>query len=42
MSLEIVNARIIDPATGTDAPGGVWIDKGVIREVRTGARSPCR
>jgi len=36
MSLEIVNARIIDPATGTDAPGGVWIDKGAIREVRTG------
>lgn len=37
MSLEIINARILDPASGTDAPGGVFIDKGVIREMRTGA-----
>lgn len=36
MSLEIVNARLLDPATGTDAPGGMLIDKGVIREFRTG------
>ncbi|MEX1252571.1 MAG: dihydroorotase [Hyphomonas sp.] len=36
MSLEIVNARLLDPATGTDAPGGLLIDKGVIRELRTG------
>ena len=36
MSFEIVNARLIDPATGTDAPGGVLIDRGVIREFRTG------
>lgn len=36
MSLEIVNARLIDPATGTDAPGGVLIDRGVIKEFRTG------
>lgn len=36
MSLEIVNARLLDPATGTDAPGGVFIDKGVIKEFRTG------
>ncbi len=36
MSLEIVNARLVDPATGTDAPGGVLIDRGVIKEFRTG------
>ncbi|MDP3459914.1 MAG: dihydroorotase, partial [Hyphomonas sp.] len=36
MSLEIVNARLLDPATGTDAIGGVLIDKGVIKEFRTG------
>ena len=36
MSLEIVNARLLDPATGTDAIGGVFIDKGVIKEFRTG------
>ena len=36
MSLEIVNARLLDPATGTDAPGGVLIDRGVIKEFRTG------
>lgn len=36
MSLEIVNTRLLDPATGTDAPGGVFIDKGVIKEFRTG------
>jgi dihydroorotase len=36
MSLEILNVRLLDPATGTDAPGGVFIDKGVIKEFRTG------
>ncbi|MFN3912068.1 dihydroorotase [Hyphomonas sp.] len=36
MSLEIINARLIDPATGTDAPGGVLVDRGVIKEFRTG------
>lgn len=36
MSLEIINARLLDPATGTDAPGGVFIEKGVIKEFRTG------
>ena len=36
MSLEILNARLLDPATGTDAPGGMFIDKGVIKEFRTG------
>ena len=36
MSLQIINARLLDPATGTDAPGGVFIDKGVIKEFRTG------
>jgi len=36
MSLEILNARLLDPATGTDAPGGVLIDKGVIKEFRAG------
>jgi dihydroorotase len=36
MSLEILNARLLDPATGTDATGGVLIDKGVIKEFRPG------
>ena len=36
MSLQILNARLLDPATGTDAIGGVFIDKGVIKEFRTG------
>ena len=36
MSLEILNARLLDPATGTDATGGVLIDKGLIKEFRTG------
>jgi dihydroorotase len=36
MSLQIVNARLLDPATGTDAIGGMFIDKGVIKEFRTG------
>jgi dihydroorotase len=36
MSLAIVNARLLDPASGTDAPGGVLIDKGVIKTLRTG------
>ena len=36
MSLQIINARLLDPATGTDAPGGVFIEKGVIKEFRTG------
>lgn len=36
MSLEIINARLLDPATGTDAPGGVLIENGQIRALRTG------
>jgi dihydroorotase len=36
MSLQILNARLLDPATGTDAIGGVFTDKGVIKEFRTG------
>jgi dihydroorotase len=36
MSLEILNARLLDPATGTDATGGVLIDQGLIKEFRTG------
>ncbi len=36
MSLQILNARLLDPATGTDAIGGVFVDKGVIKEFRTG------
>ncbi|MBA4338967.1 dihydroorotase [Hyphomonas sp.] len=36
MSLQILNARLLDPATGSDAIGGVFIDKGVIKEFRTG------
>ncbi len=36
MSLEILNARLLDPATGTDATGGILIEKGHIKEFRTG------
>ena len=36
MSLQILNARLLDPATGTDAIGGVLVDKGVIIEFLTG------
>jgi dihydroorotase len=36
MSLEILNARLLDPATGTDATGSVLIEKGLIKEFRTG------
>ncbi len=36
MSVAIVNARLLDPATGTDSTGGVLIDRGVIKALRTG------
>ena len=36
MSLQILNARLLDPATCTDAIGGVLVDKGVIIEFLTG------
>jgi dihydroorotase len=36
MSLQILNARLLDPATGTDTIGGVLVDKGVIKEFLTG------
>ena len=36
MSLQILNARLLDPATGTDAIGGVLVDQGVIKEFLTG------
>lgn len=36
MSLQIINARILDPASQTDAPGGVRLENGVIAELRTG------
>ena len=36
MSLQIINARILDPASGTDAPGAVRLEDGLIAELRTG------
>jgi dihydroorotase len=40
MSLSIFNARLLDPATGLDAPGAVFIDKGKIRDVAKGQSGP--
>ncbi len=37
MSTAIVNARLLDPATGLDEPGAVLIGQGVILEIRKGA-----
>ncbi|MFN7056134.1 dihydroorotase [Hyphomonas sp.] len=39
MSLAIVNARLIDPATELDGPGAVLIEKGLISDVRVGAEA---
>jgi dihydroorotase len=36
MSLAIINARLLDPATGLDAPGAVFIEKGRLEIVREG------
>lgn len=33
----IENARIVDPASGTDQPGAVLIENGLIAEVALGA-----
>lgn len=40
MSLSIFNARLLDPATGLDAPGAIFIDKGKIRDVAKGQSGP--
>jgi dihydroorotase len=40
MSLSIFNARLLDPATGLDTPGAVFIDKGKIRAVDAGRLTP--
>ncbi len=40
MSLSIFNARLIDPESGLDALGAVWIDKGKIRAVEAGRDRP--
>ncbi|MBY9067100.1 dihydroorotase [Hyphomonas sp. WL0036] len=36
MSLAIVNARLLDPATELDSPGAIYIEKGKIKEIRLG------
>ncbi len=36
MSLAIINARLLDPATALDSPGAIHIEKGRIRDIRTG------
>lgn len=36
MSLAIVNARLLDPATELDSPGALLIEKGKISEIRAG------
>jgi dihydroorotase len=40
MSLSIYNARLLDPATGLDAPGAIFIDKGKIKDVAQGQTGP--
>ncbi len=40
MSLSIYNARLLDPATGLDEPGAIFIDKGKIRDVARGQSGP--
>ena len=40
MSLSIFNARLLDPATGLDAPGAIFIDKGKIKDVAKGQSGP--
>ena len=39
MSLQIVNARLLDPATELDAPGAILIEDGKIKDIREGAES---
>ena len=40
MSLRIINARLIDPASGRDAAGDILIDKGRIAALDAEARGP--
>ncbi|OZB16479.1 MAG: dihydroorotase, partial [Hyphomonas sp. 34-62-18] len=39
MSLQIINARLLDPATELDAPGAILIEDGKIKEIREGAEA---
>lgn len=39
MSLQIINARLLDPATELDAPGAILIEDGRIKDIREGAGS---
>lgn len=36
MSLAIINARLLDPATELDEPGALLIEKGKLKDIRTG------
>ena len=40
MSLSIYNARLLDPATGLDEPGAIFIDKGKIKDIANGQSGP--
>jgi dihydroorotase len=40
MSLSIYNARLLDPATGLDEPGAIFIDKGKIKDIAKGQSGP--
>ena len=40
MSLSIHNARLLDPATGMDEPGAIFIDKGKIKDIAKGQSGP--
>ncbi|MEH6489757.1 dihydroorotase [Hyphomonas oceanitis] len=40
MSLSIHNARLLDPATGLDEPGAIFIDKGKIKDIAKGQSGP--
>ena len=37
MSVAIINARLIDPATELDSPGAILLERGQIRDIRMGA-----
>jgi dihydroorotase len=39
MSLAIINARLLDPATGLDSPGALLAEKGRIKDIRIGTDS---
>jgi len=40
MSLSIYNARLLDPATGLDEIGAIFVDRGKIREISKGKTVP--